>query len=239
MLMPVETSRNVNWGILDSPHSVVEFCIPVEVSMDGFFLILSFSGSEAVCSLLTFLNDDSGILSWLGVVGLKRTCDQKLSPGLLLTFRITLLFQFRIAATFFMIVQFQTYTFGSFFLGQPSNGVASPTSASRHFGLSHGYLDELAADGKTAPRAALTRSSTFRIKCGDDGFQHVHLLFHSIRVRVTYNEHLPKCLVSPTQETTSPASPRFSPSGFSVRCPTATVAMSSPSASRLSFSHWG
>ena len=28
----------------------------------------------------------AGILSWLGIVGLKRTCDQKLSSGLLLTF---------------------------------------------------------------------------------------------------------------------------------------------------------
>ena len=35
------------------------------------------------------------------------------------------------------------------------------------------YLDELVADGKTAPKAALTRSSTFRIRCGDDGFQQV------------------------------------------------------------------
>jgi hypothetical protein len=33
-------------------------------------------------------------------------------------------------------------------------------------------LDELAADGKTAPKAALPKGSTFRIKCGDDGFHH-------------------------------------------------------------------
>merc|ERR1712136_661892 len=33
-----------------------------------------------------------------------------------------------------------------------------------------GYLDELAADGKTAPKAAMPGGSTFRIKCGDDGF---------------------------------------------------------------------
>ena len=38
------------------------------------------------CSLLTVPNDDPGILSWLGVVGLKRTWDQKLSSGLLITF---------------------------------------------------------------------------------------------------------------------------------------------------------
>ena len=30
-----------------------------------------------------------------------------------------------------------------------------------------GYLDVLAADVKTAPKAAMTGSSTFRIKCGD------------------------------------------------------------------------
>ena len=33
-----------------------------------------------------------------------------------------------------------------------------------------GYLVELAADGNTAPKAAMTRSFTFRVKCGDDGF---------------------------------------------------------------------
>ena len=33
-----------------------------------------------------------------------------------------------------------------------------------------GHLDELAADGKTAPKAAIAESSTFNIKCGDDGF---------------------------------------------------------------------
>ena len=34
---------------------------------------------------------------------------------------------------------------------------------------------------KTAPKAALTGSSTFRIKCGDDGFQHdsLDVLQHS------------------------------------------------------------
>merc|ERR1712086_1096513 len=33
-------------------------------------------------------------------------------------------------------------------------------------------LEELAADGKTAPPAALPKGSTFRIKCGADGFHH-------------------------------------------------------------------
>ena len=33
-----------------------------------------------------------------------------------------------------------------------------------------GHLDELAADGKTSPKAAMPGGSTFRIKCGDDGF---------------------------------------------------------------------
>ena len=50
-------------------------------------------------SLLTVPNDDSGILSWLGVVGLKRTWDQKLSCGLLLMFMTTQLFHFRFAIT--------------------------------------------------------------------------------------------------------------------------------------------
>ena len=45
--------------------------------------------------------------------------------------------------------------------------------------------------------------------------------------------------VSSPLETTSPARRQFSPSGFSVRCPTAAVAMNSSSASRLSSSHWG
>merc|ERR1712086_633607 len=31
-------------------------------------------------------------------------------------------------------------------------------------------LEELAADGKTPPKAALPKGSTFRIKCGEDGF---------------------------------------------------------------------
>ena len=39
--------------------------------------------------------------------------------------------------------------------------------------VSQGYLDELASDGKTAPKASIAESSTFRIKCGDDGFRHV------------------------------------------------------------------
>ena len=38
---------------------------------------------------------------------------------------------------------------------------------------SQSYLDELVADGKTVPNAAMTGSSTFRIKCGDDGFHQV------------------------------------------------------------------
>ena len=36
------------------------------------------------CSLLTVPNDDPGILSWLGDVGLKRTWDQELSSGLVM-----------------------------------------------------------------------------------------------------------------------------------------------------------
>ena len=124
---------------------------------------------------------------------------------------------------------------------QPSNGlqVFIPGNWETEITIeSQSYLDELASDGKTAPKAALTRSSTFRVRCGDNGFQRDSFVSHTNRVRVTYNEHAPKFLVSPTLETTSPACPRFSTSAFSVRCPTATVAMSSPSASRLSSSHW-
>eukprot|EP00450_Noctiluca_scintillans_P031051 CAMPEP_0194555686 /NCGR_PEP_ID=MMETSP0253-20130528/98365_1 /TAXON_ID=2966 /ORGANISM="Noctiluca scintillans" /LENGTH=716 /DNA_ID=CAMNT_0039403185 /DNA_START=160 /DNA_END=2307 /DNA_ORIENTATION=+ len=50
-------------GNLASPHRVFEFCIPVEVSMDVVVSSSSSSGSEAVSSLLTVPNDDSGILS--------------------------------------------------------------------------------------------------------------------------------------------------------------------------------
>ena len=55
---------------------------------------------------------------------------------------------------------------------------------------------------------------------------------------LTYSEHARRCFVSPTLGTTSPACPRFSTSGFSGRCPTAAVTMNSPSASRMSSSHW-
>ena len=67
--------------------------------MDVVVSFSSSSGSEAVSSLLFVPNDDSGILSWLGVVGLKRTWDQELSSGLLLTFMSTHIFQFRFAVT--------------------------------------------------------------------------------------------------------------------------------------------
>ena len=50
-------------------------------------------------SLLTVPYDDSGILSKLGAIGLKRTWDQKLSSGSLLTFMSTHFFQFRFAET--------------------------------------------------------------------------------------------------------------------------------------------
>ena len=88
----------VQTGNLDSPHRVFESCIPVEVSMD---VVVSFlqQGQKQCVPLLTVPNDDSGMLSWLGVVGLKRTWDQKLSSGLLLTFMTVHFFQFRFAAT--------------------------------------------------------------------------------------------------------------------------------------------
>ena len=144
-------------------------------------------------------NDVPGILSWLVVVGLKKTWDQKRSSGMLLTFTVTFLFQFRFAVTeqyclftqtFFervetyhyerhvraMVLGFCLVIFGSF--SSPSNSVVSQTRAFSHLDsstLSQGSIDELASDGKTAPKAALTRSSTFRIECGDDGFQPVSL----------------------------------------------------------------
>ena len=67
--------------------------------MDVVVSFSSSSGSETVSSLLSVPNDDSGILSWLSVVGLERTWDQKLSSGLLLTFMSTHFFQFRFAGT--------------------------------------------------------------------------------------------------------------------------------------------
>ena len=84
------------------------------------------------------------------------------------------------------------------------------------------YLDELVADGKTAPKAAMTGSSTFRIKCGEDGdFTGIHLMSHTNRIlRYLHRVHARRRLVSPTLETTSPACHRFSTSGFSGRCPT-------------------
>ena len=75
-------------GNLDSPNSVFEFCTPVEVNMNVVFSFFCSCGSQAVS-----LNDDSGILSWLGVIGLKRTWVQKLSSCLLLMFMTTPLLQ--------------------------------------------------------------------------------------------------------------------------------------------------
>ena len=53
------------------------------------------------------------------------------------------------------------------------------------------YLDELVANGKTAPKAAMTGSSTFRIKWGDGDFTGIHLMSHLHRAhakapRVSY-----------------------------------------------------
>ena len=74
---------------------------------------------------------------------------------MLLAFTVTLLFQFRLEVT----EQYCLFT---------------PTFFERVFNTeSQGSIDELASDGKTAPKAALTRCFTFRIKCGDDGFQPV------------------------------------------------------------------
>jgi len=56
---------------------------------------------------------------------------------------------------------------------QPFNGLQIFTPGNWKSEISAGgqkLLDDLAADGKTAPKAALPKGSTFRIKCGDDGF---------------------------------------------------------------------
>ena len=68
-----------------------------------------------------------------------------------------------------------------------------------------GYLVELAADGNTAPKAAMTGSSTFRIKCRDDGFHLDSLDVPQQSSTGVYTEHARRRLVSPTLETTSPA----------------------------------
>ena len=58
-------------GNMDSQHHVFEFCISVEVTMDVIVSFFCSSGQkEAVGSVLTVPNDDSGILSRLGVIGL-------------------------------------------------------------------------------------------------------------------------------------------------------------------------
>ena len=62
-------------GNLDSPHRVFEFCIPIEVSMEVVVSFSNSSVSEAMSLLLTVPTDDSGILSWLGVVCLKTPRD--------------------------------------------------------------------------------------------------------------------------------------------------------------------
>ena len=56
----------------------------------------------------------------------------------------------------------------------------------RQFLEDQGYLDKLAAARKTAPKAAMTESSTFRIKCGDDDFTGIHMMSSTIRVRESY-----------------------------------------------------
>jgi hypothetical protein len=56
---------------------------------------------------------------------------------------------------------------------QPFNGLQIFTPGNWHKEITEEgqqYLAELAADGKTAPKAALPKGSTFRIKCGEDGF---------------------------------------------------------------------
>jgi len=56
---------------------------------------------------------------------------------------------------------------------QPFNGLQVFTPGAWKEGITaagQAFLDELTKDGKTPPKAALPKGSTFRIKCGDDGF---------------------------------------------------------------------
>ena len=137
---------------------------------------------------------------------------------MLLTFTVTLIFQFRLAVT----EQYCLFT---------------PTFFERVFNTeSQGSIDELASVGRRRPRPPLLEAPLSASSVEMMDFNLFHLLSDNNRVRETYTEHAKRCLISPT---TSPARRRFSSSGFSARCPTAAVAMSSPSASRLSSSHWG
>ena len=82
--------------------------------------------------------------------------------------------------------------------------------------------------GKTAPNAVLTGSSTFRVKCGDDGFHH-----DSLYVQHQSSSKVPR--VSCTGDNFASMSSVLTKWLFSEM----PVSMNSPSASRLSSSHWG
>ena len=90
-----------------------------------------------------------------------------------------------------------------------------------------GYLDELAADVKTAPKAAMTGSSTFRIKCEHDG---IHLDSLDVPHKPSTGD---PCLVRTRVPRVSYTGDNFASmssvltSGFSGRWPTAAVATNS------------
>ena len=136
---------------------------------------------------------------------------------------------------FFDFEQLQTRHFRQFLLitiqrCQHSDTLAVHTE-------SQGYLDELSSDGKTTPRAPLTRSSSFRIKCGDDGFRHVSFdVSHPSRTGDLHLASTEMPRVSHTGDHFASMSSVLNKWFFSGRYPTAAVAMNSPSASRFSSS---
>ena len=90
-----------------------------------------------MCWRLTGLNDDSGILVLHGVVGFQEDF------ALLHRFMTAHLFQSRFAVS-------EVYWL-----------ITLTSTLSQVIIVSQGYLDELASDGKTAPKAAIAESSTF------------------------------------------------------------------------------
>ena len=100
---------------------------------------------------------------------------------------------------------------------QPFNGLQVFTPGSWKTEITtegQGYLDELAADGKTAPKAAMPGGSTFRIKCGDDGFHQDSLDVPHQSSTGDLHRARTKKPVPPTLETTSPTCHRFSQVAF-------------------------
>ena len=132
--------------------------------------------------------------------------------------------------------QLQTRHFRQFLLITFQLCQHSDTLTDHTEGQSH--LVELVLDGKTTPRASLTRSSSFRIKCGDDGFRHVS--FDVSHQSSTGDLHRARTKVPRVSQHWRQFRQHDIGSQqvvFSGRYPTAAVAMNSPSASRFSSSH--